>query len=237
MTNNLSKSFQSMKMPAIKGKKCADLVIDRLRTIRNDEDFDSFFEVVKKAADPIKEVGKPTLPRKQKKPNFSILQYVTGYEGPENNAYHPETAYEYFKPVYFQALGAVISANNDRFEQPVLKKFRNVEELLLKAINKADSSKELKVLEAGFNGDFDRNQLESELHLIPAIVKQFAPVDFCEICNTFQDMDEEKRPMIRNIWTIIRIVLTSGVTSATPKRSFSMQRRIRTWLRSTMGQL
>ena len=49
-------------------------------------------------------------------------------------------------------------------------------------------------------------------------------------------MDEEKRPMIKNISTIIRVVLASGATSATPKRSFSMQRRIKTWLRSTMGQ-
>ena len=183
MTDNLTdnKLLQSTKMPAIKGKKCADLVIDTLRSMRNDEDFDSFFAVVKKAADSIKAVGKPTLPRKQEKPNYSILQYVTGYEGPESNAYHPETAHEYFKPMYFQALDAVIRAINDRFEQPALKKFRNVEELLLKAINKADSSKELKVLESDFREDFNRNQLESELHLIPAIFKQSTPVDFCKI--------------------------------------------------------
>lgn len=37
----------------IKGKICADLVIDTLKSMRNDEDFDSIFEVVKKAADPI----------------------------------------------------------------------------------------------------------------------------------------------------------------------------------------
>ena len=78
MTDNLSKSFQSKKMLAIKEKKYADLVIDTMRSMRNDEDFDSFFEVVKKAANPIKQVGKQTLPRKQKKPNYSILQYVTG---------------------------------------------------------------------------------------------------------------------------------------------------------------
>ena len=53
----------------------------------------------------------------------------------------------------------VNSAINDRFGQPALKKFRNVEELFLKAINQADSSKELKVL-------------ESELDLVPAIIKQ-----------------------------------------------------------------
>lgn len=37
----------------IKGKICADLVIDTLKSMRNDEDFDSIVEVVKKAADPI----------------------------------------------------------------------------------------------------------------------------------------------------------------------------------------
>ena len=87
--------------------------------------------------------------------------------------------------MYFQALDAVISAINNRFEQPTLKKFRNVKELLLKAINKADSSKELKVLESNFRGDFDHNQLEKELHLIPEILKQSTPVDFQEICKTF----------------------------------------------------
>ena len=86
MTDNLSKSLQSTKMPAIKGKKCADLVIDTLSSMRNDEDFDLSVEVVKKAADPIKPVGKPTSPRKQEKPNYSILQYITGYEGPGGNA-------------------------------------------------------------------------------------------------------------------------------------------------------
>ena len=70
MMDNLSKSLQSMKMPAIKGKKCVDLVIDTLRSMSNDEEFDSFFEVVKKAANPIKPIGKPTLSRKLKKPKL-----------------------------------------------------------------------------------------------------------------------------------------------------------------------
>ena len=52
----------------------------------------------------------------------------------------------------------------------------------------------------------------------------------------FQDMDEEKSPVIKNVWTIVRNVLTSGATSATPECSFSMKRRNKTWFRSTMGQ-
>ena len=46
MTDNSSKLLQSTKMPAIKGKKCANLVIDLMRSMRNDEDFNLFFEVV-----------------------------------------------------------------------------------------------------------------------------------------------------------------------------------------------
>ena len=90
-------------------------VIHTLRSMRNDKDFDSFFKVVKKATDPIKPAGKLILPKKRKKPNYSILQYVTGYEGSESNAYHPETAHDYFQPIYFQALDAIISAINDLF--------------------------------------------------------------------------------------------------------------------------
>ena len=40
--------------------------------MRNDKDFDSFFEVVKKAAIPIKPVGKPALPRKRKNPQIIL---------------------------------------------------------------------------------------------------------------------------------------------------------------------
>ena len=89
------------------------------------------------------------------------MQYVTGYEGPESNAYHPETAQDYFKSMYFQVLDTVISTIHDQFEEVALKKFRTVEELLLKAMNKPDSSKKLKVVETNFLGNFDRNQLKS----------------------------------------------------------------------------
>ena len=49
---------------------------------------------------------------------FSILQYVTSNVGPGSNACHPETPKDYFKPMYFQALDAIVKAINDRFEQP-----------------------------------------------------------------------------------------------------------------------
>ena len=64
--------------------------------------------------------------------------------------------------MYFQALDAIINAINDRFEQPALKIFMNVEQLLLKSIVKDDISMELKDLEVHFGGDFNAIQLESD---------------------------------------------------------------------------
>ena len=83
--------------------------------------------------------------------------------------YYPETPDDYFKLIYFDALDTIINEIEDRFEQPAFKKFMNVEELFLKAINKTDASKELKVLELDFHEDFNRNQIESEFQLIPTI--------------------------------------------------------------------
>ena len=108
----------------------------------------------------------------------------------------------------------------DQFAQPALKKFINVKELLLIAIDKPDSSKELSVLQSIFRRDFYRNQLESELYLIPATFKKHISISFCDICKTFQDMDEEKRPIIKTIWTITRIALTRDAISATLKGFF-----------------
>ena len=82
----------------------------------------------------------------------------------------------------------------------------------MKAISKTDISKELKVLESNIRGVFNCNQLKSEFHLMPAIFKQSTLVNICETCQTFKGMDKEKHPMIKNLWTIIQIVLKSGAT-------------------------
>ena len=65
--------------------------------------------------------------------------------------------------------------------------------------------------------------INGELHLIPAIFKQSKSVDFHEIRKTFQNMDEKRRPVTKNLLSIVRIVLTRGATSATPKPFFNAE--------------
>ena len=223
-------------MAAIKGKELSDLVIQSLQKMRNEDDFKNFYDTINKYKASIEPVDPPTLPRKRKRPkNYSILQYVFGYEGSAKNDYYPETPFDHYKLIYLEAVDTIISAIKGRFEQPAFKRFMNVEQLIFKAAKKLDVTEELKILESDLSGDFDAHQLKSELDLLPVIFKEL-PTNFDDVCKTLQAMDKEKRTLIDNIWTIVRIVLTSGATSATPERSFSLQRRIKTWIRSTMNQ-
>ena len=84
--------------------------------VRKDDQFQLFYDAVKKAANSIKGIAQPAMPRKRKRPNYSIIQRVVGYERPASNAHYPETTGKYFKQMYFEALEGVVNAMEDHFE-------------------------------------------------------------------------------------------------------------------------
>lgn len=235
ITDNLSKTLQKEKMSALKGKELADLTVKTFEGMRNERDFNLFYEKTKSSASKIEAVSAPTVPRKRKRPNYSILLYVTG--NPEATAphYHPQTPYDHYKPIYFEALDSIVAAIKERFDQPAFKTFMEAEQLFLKAIKKEDITVELNTLETKFSGDYDNDSLNAELQLLPTIFNN-DPVNLDEVVEVLRSLSQEKRKLIFNTVTLLRIVLTNGATSATPERSFSMMRRIKTWLRSRMTQ-
>ena len=235
ITDNLSKTLQKEKMSALKGKELADLTVKTFEGMRNERDFNLFYEKTKSSASKIEAVSAPTVPRKRKRPNYSILLYVTG--NPEATAphYHPQTPYDHYKPIYFEALDSIVAAIKERFDQPAFKTFMEAEQLFLKAIKKEDITVELNTLDTKFSGDYDNDSLNAELQLLPTIFNN-DPVNLDEVVEVLRSLSQEKRKLIFNTVTLLRIVLTNGATSATPERSFSMMRRIKTWLRSRMTQ-
>ena len=111
-----------------------------------------------------------------------------------------------------------------------------MEQLLLKSISKKPAEEEMKTVKASFYDEFDDQSLPCELELLPTIFRGFKPVNFSDVVDAIQSLSNEKRKLIKNVVIIIRLVLTMGATSATPERSFSTMRRLKTWLRSTMSQ-
>lgn len=235
ITDNLSKTLQKERMSALSGKELADLTIKTLEGMRNERDFSLFYEKVKFSANRLKEVSEPIVPRKRKRPNYSILQHVIGNKESSAPQFHPESPYDYYKPIYFEALDSIVMAIKDRFDQPAFKVFMQTEQLLLKAIKKEDVDDVLNNIGIYFSGDYDHNSLIAELQLLPTIFEN-NPTHLGEIVEVLKALSAEKKKLLENIITIVKIILTNGATSATPERSFSMLRRIKTWLRSRMTQ-
>ena len=77
-TGNLSKTLQQEKLSAVRGKEFADLTVQILENMRNEHGFRLLYKEIKVSASEIETVSPPALPRKQIKPNYSILHYVTG---------------------------------------------------------------------------------------------------------------------------------------------------------------
>ena len=61
------------------------LTKDTLNNMRNEESFEMFYGVILKKAANHSQIEHPTLPRKHKLPNFSILNYVEGHPSAEGH--------------------------------------------------------------------------------------------------------------------------------------------------------
>ena len=205
-TDNLSKTLQKEKMSAISGKELADLTIKTMQGMRNDRDFDLFYETVTKSASSIDFVSIPTAPRKRKRPKYDILQFLEDNPRCSGEAYYPETAHAHFKAIYFEAIDIIVSSIKERFEQPAFKIFTEVEQLLLKSISKKPAEEEMKTVKASFCDDFDDQSLPCELELLPTIFRGFKPVNFSDVVDVIQSLSNEKRKFIKNVVIIIRLV-------------------------------
>ena len=62
------------------------------------------------------------------------------------------------------------------------------------------------------------------------------PINLEDDDKVIQSLSHEKSELIRIVVAITRIVSTNGSTSSTVERSFSMLRRLKTWLRPTVTQ-
>ena len=98
LTDNLSKTLQKEKMSALSSQRLANLTIETIQGMRKAEDFKLFFDLVKQKAKRY-DVEDPILPRKRRKPKYSILQYVHGHEEASRNteAFSPSTAEDHYR--------------------------------------------------------------------------------------------------------------------------------------------
>ena len=134
--DKLSQTLQKEKMSAISGKEVAENTVKTLMGLRNNRDFELFYESITKAANSFPFISAPSAPRKWKRPIYNSLQYLEDYEtkSAKTEAYYLETPYAHFKLVFFEAIEVLASSIKERFAQPAFKFLSEVEQLLLKSI-------------------------------------------------------------------------------------------------------
>ena len=87
-------------MSALRGKELADLTVQTLENMRYEHYFGLLYKKIRVSASEIEAVSPPALPRKRRKPNYSILHYITGNQEATATAHYPENLYEHYKPIY-----------------------------------------------------------------------------------------------------------------------------------------
>ena len=75
--------------------------------------------------------------------------------------------------IYFEVYDQTVNGIKERFNQPNYCIYVNLQELILKAFNKKDFSKELEAVTDFYDSDFERFNLESQLQLLHQICLKF----------------------------------------------------------------
>lgn len=153
-TDNLSRTLQPKSLSASEGQEIAQLTVKTLESLRNDETFNLFWKQVEMHGATF-DVDNPVLPRKRKCPR----RFDDGTAVGE----HPASPKVFFRQQYFEALDLIISCLKSRFEQPGYNVYKNLQELLLKAINRQNFEPELQYVSQFYGDDIKEANLRCQL--------------------------------------------------------------------------
>ena len=215
-TDNLSKSLQKKSLSAAEGQRLASLTLDVLKSLRDGDNFDSFYARVLQDQVHL-EVNEPTLPRKRRAPQRLLVGSTIGdfHSTPEDR----------YRQIYYEALAFVVQAVSDRFDQPGYRVYQNLQELLLKAC-KGDSYQDYldAVLEI-YKDDLSKLELEAQLPLLKPLCK-----DVCkELCSNFSVHDAvnvlsmlsaPERSAFSGVWKVLKLLLVYQLQMAHQRGPF-----------------
>ena len=232
-TDKLSQTLQSENMSAVSSKRLAMLTMETLSSLRSSENFDAFYDLCLKESQRIQFVEEPVLKRKRKEPKYSMLHYVDGYES-RSESHHPTTPREYYRKQFYNAIDTFVQCLRDRFDQPSFLVFENLESLLIKCLKGEETSTEMKFVRDTYASDLDVNDLSVELKTFRVLMKNKQIEHFYDLLAEMKVLENPEKKLLVNICMICKILAVNPASSASAERTFSLARRVKTWMRSTM---
>ena len=228
-TDKLSQTLQSEKMSAVSSKRLAMLTVESISNLRNSESFDALYDLCLREIQNIKFVEEPVLKRKRKEPKYLLLHYLEGYES-RSEAHHPTTPRDHYRKQFYQAIDVLISFVRDRFNQPSFLVFENLESLLIKTLKGEETSAEMKIAQEKYATDVNMSDLNVELATFKVLMKDKQIEHFRDLLKEMRLLENPEKKFLVNVCK----VKVNPASSATAKRTFSLARRVKTWMRLTM---
>ena len=233
-TDNLSKTLQKKSISAAEGQHVGRMVIDTLQSLRTEESYDFFWTKVSTMAETADiDVEEPQLPRRRKTPK----RYDDGLTIGD---FH-DTPKAYYRQLYYEAIDSIVSALKDRFDQPGYGVYCKLEELLVKASCKENFKASLDFVCSFYKDDFNSDTLCAQLVTFgldfqAAYKDEKTKPTIFDIRDYFKSLSHAQRQLLDQVCRAVQLILVMPATNATSERSFSALRRVKSYLRSTMGQ-
>ena len=235
LTDDLSVALQSKKRSAVSGQRLARLTIKTIEGMRDDKSAANLFQYVVKRAERHEMICEPNTGRRRKQPKYSILNYIDGLPPGASN-HHPESAEDMYRGLYFEVIDFLLQQLNDRFESDTYVAYAKMETVLLTSLNAEEvCSESLEFIRESYSDDIDVDSLSIELQVFKQMCGEIEAVCFDDILEVVAPQVDE-RGLIPNVQILMELIMVNPATSATPERSFSLSRRLKTWQRSTMKQ-
>ena len=123
-----------------------------------------------------------------------------------------------------------------RFDQPGYRTYQVTENLLLKAVRGEDFTAELESASSFYGNDFSVPTLQVQLETLKTQFEHKSHITLQDIKKYLKNFNKAELTIYSEIVTLLKLILVSPATNATSERTFSAMRRLKTYLRSTMGQ-
>ena len=225
----LSKSLHSSSLSAAERQDLAAIVIKKLEEDRKNEQFEMFWVDIMKKKEYL-DIGDPILSRQRKlRKKFD-----------QSDTHHfPSTPKEFFRKICFEVYDQTVNGIKERFNQPDYRIYVNLQELILKAFNKEEFSKNLEAVTGFYDDDFESFNLESQLQLLHQIGLKFKEQNhkrftIQDVITLMQKLPRAHKNLILEVLKFMKLILVSPATNAVSE-SFSGIKRLKTACRSTIS--
>ena len=110
------------------------------------------------------------------------------------------------------------------------------ENLLLKAVRGEDFTAELESASSFYGNDFSMPTLQVQLETLKTQSENENHITLQDIKKYLKNFNKAELTIYSEVVTLLKLILVSPAANATSERTFSAMRRLKTYLRSTMGQ-